>query len=171
MNLDCPRAVYDEDRPRQLVKATVAVVALMLGTLGLPGCSGIHLMDLESPAPQTSAGTTATDVPGNVTGTVGTSVTLAYGASEPTDWEAIRKTVSSSLASPQTARIEWTNPVSGNSGTISGIRADNGQDGRPCRTFEATVAGVDGVHLFHAELCLSPVRTWEFSRIAAADSQ
>ncbi len=121
--------------------------------MGLGGCAGIHLG--------------ATDV----TGSTATSGVLAYGSGDPSDWDLIRSTVASSLSAPADARIEWRNPATGNSGTISGLAVAENANGLTCRGFSSTIAGIDGVRLYKAEICKSVMKTWEFARIEPADGK
>jgi len=141
--------------------------------LGLSGCSGIHLMDLGNPAPPAvSANGTQRVAPADetVTGSVAKTASLSYGATDHSDWDLIRDTVISSLAMPATAHIAWVNKSTGDTGTITDLAVSSAAKGRECRSFASTIAAVDGVHLYHAEICKGLMNAWEFSRIAAADA-
>jgi hypothetical protein len=150
------------------------MVALTCGLPLLAGCASIHLMDMVNPAPQTASASAANPVAadtdaGSITGSVAPAKALGYGAGDQSDWELIRKTVAASLSSPVTARIEWANQSTGDTGTISELTVA-GAAGRDCRSFASTIAAVNGVRLYHAEICRGVMNTWEFSKIAAADA-
>jgi len=148
-----------------------------IGCLGasLGGCAGIHLLGTGSdstPGAVSAVDSVETPAPaGSVTGSVGTSGSLGLAGSDPGDWDSIRSTVSTSLSSPPTAHIQWTNATTGNSGTISDLTSAGTPKGRDCRSFASTITAVDGVRLYHAEICKSVMNTWEFSKITAADVQ
>jgi len=161
---------------RQLIHAMAAMVALAGVAGGLSACAGIHLSDLTDTPTDTTTQTvtTANDhagAAGSITGSVAPSATAPLAAAgDHGDWEVIRTTVAAALAQPATARLEWTNHASGNSGTITEL-APSAVKGHDCRSFASTIAAVDGVRLYHAEICRSVMNTWEFSKIAAADVQ
>jgi hypothetical protein len=151
------------------------MAATALITLGAAGCSGIHLMDLGNPAPTAvSANEPLASDPasgsGSVTGSIAQSASLAYGATDHSDWDLIRRTVVASLSMPPTAHVEWSNHTTGDSGTISDLTVASAAKGRECRAFASTIAAVDGVHLYRAEICKGIMNTWEFAKIAAADA-
>lgn len=141
------------------------------GLIGLSACSGIHLNDMMGsapPAPQPVA--VAPVEPGAITGSIAPSGSLAYAGSDHTDWDLVLATVDASLASPPGARIEWTNKTTGDSGTITDLAAIPARKPRDCRAFSTTIASLDGVHLYHAEICKSFMNTWEFAKLVAADA-
>jgi hypothetical protein len=148
----------------------MAAIGLAAGTAScLAGCAGIHLSDWQSSPSKVSADTPASEsmTPGAVTASTAPSGSLGFAASDRGDWDMIRSTVITSLASPPTAHIEWSNPTTGDSGTISDLATL--PKPRDCRSFSTTIAGVDGVRLYHAEICRGIMNTWEFSMVAAAD--
>ncbi len=168
--------LYHRTVVRQLARG-VAAMALVTALGGsLCGCAGIHLLgdtSASTSSPAASAAVDSVDMPaaGAITGAVSSNKPLDYDSSDHSDWDLIRSTVASSLASPSTAHIEWTNPATGNSGTVSDLAPSGTAKGRDCRSFASTIAAVDGVRLYHAEICKSVMNTWEFSKIAAADVQ
>jgi surface antigen len=137
----------------------------------LAACSGIHLNDLTASAPQpVAASETMDSAPGAITGSVAPSGSLGYAGSEHTDWDLVLATVNTSLSAPPTARIEWSNKSTGDSGTITELTPIAAKKPRDCRAFSTTIASVDGVRLYHAEVCKSFMNTWEFAKLIAADS-
>jgi hypothetical protein len=167
--------VYDHAIWRQFSRGLAAMATLACVGAGLGGCASIHLLG-NSPAPAAEAivsdgTTTAPETPDPVTGSVETVGSLGYAGSDRSDWDLIRSTVSASLSSPSTAHVEWANRATGNSGTISELASSGTPKGRDCHSFASTIATVDGVRLYHAEICKSVMNTWEFSKIAAADVQ
>lgn len=139
---------------------------------GLSACSGIHLNDLTGSAPAAPApveAAAAAPEPGAITGAVAPAGSLGYAGSDRTDWDMVLSTVNASLSSPPTARIEWSNKTTGDSGTITDLTPIAAKKPRDCRAFSTTIASVDGVRLYHAEICKSFMNTWEFAKLVAAD--
>lgn len=138
---------------------------------GLAACSGIHLNDITGSAPPAPAPVETSSVaePGAITGAVAPSASLGYAGSDRTDWDMVLSTINSSLSSPPTARIEWSNKTTGDSGTITDLTPLAAKKPRDCRSFSTTIASVDGVRLYHAEICKSFMNTWEFAKLVAAD--
>lgn len=158
-------------RGRQVFARSMRVALSSSIMVGLAACSGIHLNDLAGSAPPSPAPVETSSVtePGAITGAVAPAGSLGYAGSDRTDWDMVLSTINSSLSSPPTARIEWSNKTTGDSGTITDLAPIAAKKPRDCRSFSTTIASVDGVRLYHAEICKSFMNTWEFAKLIAAD--
>lgn len=157
----------------QIVTHGMRGIAALVMMAGLTACSGIHLNDLTGSAPVAPAPVETASVPaepGAITGAVAPAGSLGYAGSDRTDWDMVLSTVNSSLSSPPTAKIEWSNKTTGDSGTITDLTPLLAKKPKDCRSFSTTIASVDGVRLYHAEICKSFMNTWEFSKLVAADA-
>lgn len=90
---------------------------------------------------------------------------------ETPDGEVIRRTVETARLSPGPAQLAWTNPVSGNSGTISDIVEAKAKNGAPCRDFATTLTTVDGVALYRGRACQGYAGPWDLVEFARADAK
>ena len=148
-----------QTRVSQSRSASIAVLVAATAMLG--GCSTI-MMPLNGwtssqPAPP------ADEI---VTG----SIRKPVAVDPESDGEVIRRAVVSATPSAA-ARIEWTNPASGNSGTISELVEAKARNGAPCRAFATTLTTIEGVALYRGRTCQGYAGPWdlvEFGPVAAA---
>jgi surface antigen len=88
---------------------------------------------------------------------------------DPSDWEAIRTVSAERLATAGAgSEIDWSNPDTGNSGTIAPLAAMRPQDGLSCRPFVLTVSDVRGVRRYQASACRG-VDGWQLHDVTADD--
>ncbi|MCX5481174.1 RT0821/Lpp0805 family surface protein [Kaistia geumhonensis] len=88
---------------------------------------------------------------------------------DPSDWEAIRAVSAERLATAGAgSEIDWTNPDTGNSGTIAPLAAMRPQDGLSCRPFVLTVSDVRGVRRYQASACRGE-GGWQLHDVTADD--
>lgn len=86
----------------------------------------------------------------------------------PSDWEAVKRSVAKAAVTRKPARIAWSNAETGNSGTISDVIA-SARQGQNCRNFNTTVASIDGVRLYRAEVCKDAGERWDYVTLEPAD--
>lgn len=95
---------------------------------------------------------------------------------DPTDAEAIKLAVAAAEAGmpvdgvtePATAEsgshlLAWSNPETGNSGTITAIEEFAGSHGQSCRKFQTTVDSFMGISLYKGETCELKKGAWVLS--------
>ncbi len=140
---------------------TLAAIAL----LALAGCSRVGL---PMGAAEIASGAAATPVPA-AQATPAAALALASGTDgvEPSDWEAIRRTVERTLSGTSVGTaVPWSNPLTGSSGTVTAL-----SDGPDCRAYTASLSDMRGVRRYQAEACKQDDATWRFTSIVPEDSQ
>lgn len=63
--------------------------------------------------------------------------------------------------------IAWSNPATGSSGMVHGVREYRSQAGMLCRDFTALRTSYDGVRNYSGTVCLTDRGSWDFSRFEA----
>jgi surface antigen len=82
----------------------------------------------------------------------------------PTDAEAIKLAVTDAQeATPENNLLAWSNPETGNSGTITAIDNYIGTDGQSCKKFRTTVDSFMGISLYNGETCELKKGFWVLS--------
>jgi surface antigen len=112
--------------------------------------------------------TAAAPVPEDVTGSIARPqpAPAVVGA----DADVIRRTVEKTSVVAPTTQVAWTNPETGNSGTISDLVPSRAANGAPCRDFRTTVATIGGVRLFAGRACQGYVGPWDLVRLEPTDA-
>lgn len=143
-----------------------AVIAVLAGALILSGCSTVMM-------PLSGWGSAQNGPPAGeiATGSI-PKPTVATPAPE-SDGDVIRRTVEqvargTAVADP-TGRLTWSNPTSGNSGTISDLVAAKASNGAPCRDFATTLATIEGVSMYRGRACQGYAGPWDLVDFAPAE--
>lgn len=77
------------------------------------------------------------------------------------DRQAMQSTTQQALATNEAGNTSrWTNPDSGNSGTITPQHQFTDDDGRICREFQQTVSVADDTQTAYGTACRQPDGTW-----------
>ncbi len=71
---------------------------------------------------------------------------------DSTDTELIKQVVAQSETA-QTSELAWSNPDTGNKGTIMAIDKFVGSHGQKCKKFETTVDSFMGISIYNGETC------------------
>jgi hypothetical protein len=87
------------------------------------------------------------------------------------DWDTVRRTVAKAAAKAPTERIVWTNDETGNSGTISDLIVSKSRTGSACKGFSTTLASIDGVRLYHGQVCDEGRGDWTYTSVEPADGK
>jgi hypothetical protein len=128
----------------------------------LSGCGvAMPLSEWLSPTPAAEA-----PPPEEITGSIPMPTPRASAIG---DSEAIRRVVETAVPTAVTA-LAWTNPATGNSGTITELVATRGTDGSACRDFRATVATIAGVGLYAGRACRGHLGLWDLVRLDPTDA-
>lgn len=81
-----------------------------------------------------------------------------------TDAEVIKKVVTTiEPSSTQTSELAWSNPDTGNSGTILAIDKFVGSHGQKCKKFQTTIDSFMGISLYDGETCEVKSGSWVLS--------
>ncbi|WP_333821995.1 RT0821/Lpp0805 family surface protein [Pinisolibacter sp.] len=145
-----------QTRAAQSRSASIAVLLMVSSMLG--GCSTI-MMPLNAWT-SSQNGPPADEI---VTGSIRKPV-----APDPEgDGEVIRRAVETAAPSVA-AKIEWTNPASGNSGTISDLVEAKARNGAPCREFATTLTTIEGVALYRGRACQGYAGPWDLVEFGPA---
>lgn len=118
----------------------IKLAASLAMTLAVSACSlGTNLAGLESePAIVTSSITKPVKTEGI----------------DSTDAELIKNMVAEAeFAGPSTNALAWSNPDTGNRGTIMAIDKFVGSHGQSCKKFQTTVDSFMGISLYNGETC------------------
>ena len=85
---------------------------------------------------------------------------------DSTDAELIKSVVAGTDDLEQSNALAWSNPDTGNRGTIVAINRFVGDEGNKCKKFETTVDSFMGISLYDGETCeLKPGGAWVLSRL------
>ena len=157
------RASYtpsDDGRKTKRPHCRSAVIAVLASSVMLSGCSTIRPL---------SAWVSGGDAPppGEITTGSIPKPTVAQPAPE-SDGEVVRRTVETAAQASSGARIEWTNPASGHSGTITDLVASRAKNGASCRDFATTLATVEGVSMYRGRACQGYLGPWDLVDFAPA---
>lgn len=136
------------------------MIAVLLTGLTLAGCSTIR------PLSQWMGASNEPPPDEIVTGSI-PKPTVAQPAPE-SDGEVIRRAVEAAVRGPGPARLEWSNPSSGHSGTLSDLTVVTAKNGAPCRDFTTTLATVEGVELYRGRACQGYAGPWDLVDFAPA---
>ena len=140
---------------RPALAATLLFVSVTLG-----GCSTIRPLSgwmSSSNAPPADEITTASIPKPTVVQTAPDS-----------DGEIVRRTVEAAAKGEAAVKLEWANPASGNSGTITDLAASRAKNGAPCRDFATTLATIEGVSLYRGRACQGYAGPWDLVDFAPA---
>ena len=144
-----------------LSAAAVAAPLLGLVTLLLTGCAGMGLPFADIGPERTGSVRTAS---------AGGQSANAVSAVDPSDWEAVRRAVAEAIAARNTdATIEWTNPDTGSSGTISPLLATTASSSSGCRAFATTMSDARGVRHYRGDACRETDGRVRLLRVVADD--
>ncbi|HWJ75295.1 MAG TPA: RT0821/Lpp0805 family surface protein [Kaistia sp.] len=93
------------------------------------------------------------------------------GSLAQSDWETIRTLAADRLAdAPNGDPLDWTNPDTGNEGTLAALAdARTRTGGLSCRPIALTVSDVRGVRRYHGHACRSVDGSWQLFDMSADD--
>ena len=86
------------------------------------------------------------------------------------DGEVVRRTIEA-VRPGGPAQIPWSNPASGNSGTIADVVEAKAKNGAPCRDFTSTLTTIEGVALYRGRACLGYTGPWDLVEFAPAEAK
>ena len=86
---------------------------------------------------------------------------------DPSDWEAIRRALATSLDKGDASHVEWTNPDTGSFGIVT---ATASATGAACRAFDTTMSDLRGVRRYSGEACKLSNGRWSLRSIKPADA-
>lgn len=129
-----------------------ALIAVAILSLSLCACAGMGL-------PFEAAAT------GQRPGAALVSARVSDGV-DPSDWEMVRRTLATAVASTADGSHNWTNPATGSAGTVTALAASENQD---CRSFAATVHDLRGVRGYRGEACSAANGGVKLSGVVADD--
>jgi surface antigen len=133
-------------------------VALLAAALG--GCAGLGL-PFETASHQKMT-----------TGSIQKVSAKAGGNVDQSDWETVRRAVATIAGKDATSdTVDWRNPDTGSTGTITilgGVTAANDEN---CRNFATTVNDTRGIRRYRGEACRMTNGRWQLFGVLADDSQ
>jgi surface antigen len=84
---------------------------------------------------------------------------------DTTDTDIIKTVVAGAEeAKPPSNMLAWSNPDTGNHGTIMAINKFIGNEGQNCKNFQTTVDSFTGISIYNGETCELRKGTWVLSR-------
>ena len=137
--------------------AAARVAAFFLLATALAGCARLGM----------PVGIPETDR--TTTGSIRPAAAVASQA-DPSDWEAIRRALATSLDRGEATDVEWTNPDTGSSGVVSATAPGVKGAVAPCRPFDTTMSDARGVRRYSGEACKMSNGRWSLRGIKAADA-
>ncbi len=86
------------------------------------------------------------------------------------DWQAIRAVAAGRFrTAPNGAPLDWSNPETGNSGTVAALADPKKSGALSCRAFVLTVSDVRGVRRYQGDACRSGDDSWQLFNMTADD--
>jgi surface antigen len=90
---------------------------------------------------------------------------------DPSDWEMVRRAVTNVSAKETPNAIEWQNPDTGSSGTISSLAAAAARTSSAlCRGFATTVNDFTGVRRYRGQACQLNDGRWQLFGVKLDDA-
>ena len=154
----------DGERATRTARSASAGTLLIVGSL-LSGCASVGL-----PFGQGKEASPET------TGSIATPQPQAYAAAipsptvDPSDWEAIRRTVAMALVTGENTSHNWVNPDTGSSGTITQTVEFGGGGDVRCRLFATTLNDFRGSRRFRGQVCQQTDGRWVLVRVTPDDA-
>jgi surface antigen len=144
-------------KARQIARP-VALLVLALTSAALAGCSTLALpfgpqivrVSMETTAAIPAKGST-------------------IDAVDASDWEVVRRTVASIPAS-DTRTLDWTNPATRSSGSVTVAAAPDVKTVTACRPFATTVSDSRGIRRYRGEACREIGGRWLLTGVSADDA-
>ena len=142
--------VHPSSKDNSVASQLINITAIGFLVLGLTGCAiggGMSKIDSD---------------PEIITGSI-TKPVEAEGI-DPTDAEAIKLTVVDGANDISDSNLlAWSNPETGNRGTITAIDKYIGTHGQSCKKFRTTVDSFMGISLYNGETCELKKGFWVLS--------
>lgn len=85
------------------------------------------------------------------------------------DWEAVRRTLAAEFVAGRSGTVDWTNPDTGSSGTITTISTVSHNGADACRYFATTIHDIHGVRRYRGEICQDKDR-WRLTKVQPDDA-
>lgn len=146
-----------EGRVRQSPPLVRPIAAIVLGA-ALSGCAGLG-MPFGEVADQNLT-----------TGTV--QKVSSRGKVSQSDWDAVRQAVAKAAADNTSATpVNWRNPATGTTGTITIHRGVSATNDPNCRNFATTINDMRGIRQYRGEACRSDKDDWQLYGVLADDSK
>jgi surface antigen len=139
--------------PPYLRPAAIALLASILG-----GCAGLGM-------PMESASRDAM-----TTGSIQKVSSKANGSTAPSDWEAVRGTITKAMES-KTENVTWRNPSTGSNGELAILDTPTATNDASCRNFVTTMNDMRGIRHYRGEACKMTNGRWQLFGVLAADSK
>ncbi len=141
-----------------------ASIAVLAGALLLSGCSTIMI-----PLSGWSSSQNGPPPGETATGSI-PKPTVAAPAPE-SDGDVIRRTVERAARADAAGHIAWSNPSSGNSGTLTDLVVAKASNGAPCRDFATTLATIEGVAMYRGRACQGYAGPWDLVDFAPVEAK
>ena len=145
-------------RKIQWSSGTILGAALLITSV-IPGCSSMPLAsnDIDSPT--------------ILTGSIPSNTDVAYADVDERDREILALTLDSASVDPNdqvtpVQTLAWTNPESGNSGTISNVDLTKLPD-TGCVEFDTTANTIAGIKIYHGTACRDITQRMVITALAA----
>jgi surface antigen len=88
------------------------------------------------------------------------------------DWKTVRRGIARAASDPALNRtLEWRNPETGTTGTLTVLDAVTATNDPKCRNFQTTVNDVRGIRHYRGEACEMADGRWELFGVLADDSK
>lgn len=132
-----------------------AAIATWLG-----GCTGLGL----------PFGDTAVDR-SLTTGSVQKVSGKSAGKVDPSDWEAVRETIARAAGDGPEKSLNWRNPKTGTTGTVTVLNTITATNDPNCRNFQTTLNDTRGIRHYRGEACRTASKDWRLFGVLADDSK
>jgi surface antigen len=130
---------------------TAARIALLFLPLALAACGGVSM----------PIGSADVATPLDLTGSIDSQQNAADVDINQQDRAVIARTIATARDNAQApAPFTWTNPISGNSGTILSLVDDSVETGTGCTRFETTANTIGGVRAYQGLACQDVMKDW-----------
>jgi len=106
------------------------------------------------------------------TGSIHTVSTKVSAKVDQSDWATVRRVIAGADTKRQFSRsIDWSNPDTGTTGTITIFNTISAANDLKCHNFTTTINDSRGIRLYRGEACLMPNDRWRLFGVLADDSE
>jgi hypothetical protein len=144
-------------RPERGGQRVPGIAVMLLAGL-LAGCGGMPF-GKDEPSAETTGSISPVPTAAPVAPTV-----------DPSDWEAIRRTVAMALVTGENTTHNWVNPDTGSSGTVTQTVELVAQKDMRCRLFATTLNDFRGSRRFRGQICQQTDGRWVLVSVTPDDA-
>jgi hypothetical protein len=152
---------YSDDRRKRQPSSSARNIAIAMSVLALAGCSGIG-----GPFGDVAVDQSLT------TGSIQKVSARASDTVDQSDWNTVRRAIASiDKKNEINGPVDWSNPITGSTGTITIRDAISPTIDPNCLNFETTINDMRGIRRYRGKACHMTDDRWQLVGVLADDSK